>query len=108
MSEAIGSILSLAVAAAISPFPIIGVVLMLTTPRARVNGPLFIVGWLVGLGVVGAIGLTLAGAAAGDDGETAPSSRSSGSSWVWHSSYWRSSNGANDLHPASRRRCPRG
>ena len=70
MSEAIGSILPLAVAAAISPFPIIGVVLMLTTPRARVNGPLFIVGWLVGLGVVGAIGLTLAGAAAGDDGET--------------------------------------
>ena len=70
MSEAIGSILSLAVAAAISPFPIIGVVLMLTTPRARVNGPLFIVGWLVGLGVVGAIGLTLAGAAAGDEGET--------------------------------------
>jgi threonine/homoserine/homoserine lactone efflux protein len=70
MSEAIGSILSLAVAAAISPFPIIGVVLMLTTPRARVNGPLFVVGWLVGLGVVGAIGLTVAGAAAGDDGDT--------------------------------------
>lgn len=70
MTEAIGSILSLAVAAAISPFPIIGVVLMLTTPRARVNGPLFIVGWLVGLGVVGAIGLALAGATAGDDGDT--------------------------------------
>lgn len=70
MGEAIGSILSLAVAAAISPFPIIGVVLMLTTPRARLNGPLFVMGWLVGLGVVGAIGLSLAGAAAGDGGDT--------------------------------------
>jgi hypothetical protein len=68
MNEALGDVLSLAVAAAISPIPIIGVVLMLTTPRARVNGPLFVVGWLVGLGVVGAIGLAVAGAAVDDEG----------------------------------------
>jgi threonine/homoserine/homoserine lactone efflux protein len=53
MRQAIGDILPLAVAAAISPFPIIGVVLMLVTPRARVNGPVFVVGWLIGLAVVG-------------------------------------------------------
>ena len=63
MREAIGQVLPQAVAAAISPFPIIGIVLMLVTPRARSNGPAFIVGWLVGLGVVGAIGLGVANAA---------------------------------------------
>ena len=61
MGEAIGQSLPLAVGVALSPVPIIAVVLMLTTPRARVNGPAFVVGWLVGLGVVGAIVLALAG-----------------------------------------------
>jgi hypothetical protein len=46
---------------ALSPVPIIVVVLMLTTPRARTNGPAFVLGWLLGLGVVGAVVLALAG-----------------------------------------------
>jgi hypothetical protein len=66
--EAIGQVLPLAIAAAISPFPIIGVVLMLVSRRARVNGPAFVVGWLAGLAVVGAIGLTVTNAAAAGDG----------------------------------------
>jgi threonine/homoserine/homoserine lactone efflux protein len=33
---------------------------MLVTPRARANGPAFVVGWLVGLGVVGAVVLLIA------------------------------------------------
>jgi threonine/homoserine/homoserine lactone efflux protein len=67
--QAIGEVLPLAIAAAISPFPIIGVVLMLTTPRARINGSMFIVGWLLGLAIVGAIGLTVASAlSVSDDG----------------------------------------
>jgi hypothetical protein len=37
------------------------VVLMLTTPRARTNGPAFVLGWLLGLGVVGEVVLALAG-----------------------------------------------
>jgi hypothetical protein len=41
--------------------PIIAVVLMLTTPKARANGPAFVLGWLLGLGVVGAVVLALAG-----------------------------------------------
>jgi threonine/homoserine/homoserine lactone efflux protein len=55
MSEAIGQVLSLGVGVALSPVPIIAVVLMLATPRGRTNGPAFIGGWLLGLGVVGAI-----------------------------------------------------
>jgi hypothetical protein len=58
MGQAIGG--SLAIGIAISPVPIIAVVLMLTTPRARVNGPAFMLGWLLGLGVIGAIVLAIA------------------------------------------------
>ena len=63
MRQAIGQILPLAIAAGISPIPIIGVVLMLVTHRPRSNGPAFIVGWVVGLAVVGVVGLTVANAA---------------------------------------------
>lgn len=71
MGEAIGQSLSLAVGVALSPVPIIAVILMLVTPRARSNGPAFVVGWLLGLAVVGAIVLGLAGPSASDDGEPA-------------------------------------
>ncbi|MEU4420725.1 GAP family protein [Actinoplanes sp. NPDC024001] len=67
MGEAIGQTLPLAVGVALSPVPIIAVVLMLTTPRARVNGPAFVLGWLLGLGVVGALVLALAGPSAEED-----------------------------------------
>ena len=53
----------LAVGIALSPIPIIAVVLMLTSRRAKVNGPAFVLGWLIGLGIVGAIVLALAGPA---------------------------------------------
>jgi hypothetical protein len=39
MGEAIGDSLSMAIGIALSPVPIIAVVLMLTTDRDRVNGP---------------------------------------------------------------------
>jgi hypothetical protein len=72
MGQAIGQTLSLAVGVALSPVPIIAVILMLVTPRARANGPAFIAGWLVGLAIVGAIVLLVAGPAnANDDGEPA-------------------------------------
>jgi len=63
MGQAIGGSLALAVGVALSPVPIIAVVLMLTTRRARANGPLFVLGWLAGLAVVGAIVLGVAGPA---------------------------------------------
>jgi hypothetical protein len=72
MGEAIGQSLPLAVGVALSPVPIIAAVLMLTTPRARGNGPAFVLGWLVGLGVVGAIVLALAGpGGASEEGQPA-------------------------------------
>ena len=72
MGEAIGQALSLAVGVAISPVPIIAVILMLVTPRARANGPAFVVGWLLGLAVVGALVMLLADpAGANDEGEPA-------------------------------------
>lgn len=72
MGDAIGQTLPTAVAIAISPLPIVAVVLMLVTPRGRVNGSAFVLGWIVGLAIVGAIVLALAsGANASDDGEPA-------------------------------------
>ncbi|MFI5896294.1 GAP family protein [Actinoplanes sp. NPDC051513] len=69
MGEAIGQSLPTAIGAALSPVPIIAVILMLTTPRARTNGPAFVLGWLVGLAAVGTVVLLLAGpASSGDDG----------------------------------------
>ena len=63
MGNAIGQTLSLAVGVALSPVPIIAVILMLVTPRARSNGPAFVVGWLVGLAIVGTVVLLVAGPA---------------------------------------------
>ena len=72
MADAIGQVLSLGVGVSLSPVPIIAVVLMLGTPRGRVNGPLFVLGWVVGLAVVGTIVLVAAaGADANDAGEPA-------------------------------------
>ena len=67
MGKAIGGSLPLAVGIALSPVPIIAVVLMLTSRRAKVNGPVFVLGWLVGLGIIGAIVLALAGAGAASE-----------------------------------------
>ncbi|MEU0612904.1 GAP family protein [Streptomyces albogriseolus] len=61
MGEAIGQILSYGVAVALSAFPIIGVVLMLATPRARTNGPALLLGWSLGLALVGTIVLLVSG-----------------------------------------------
>jgi threonine/homoserine/homoserine lactone efflux protein len=60
MGKAIGDILPLAIGVAISPVPIIAIVLMLGTPRARATGPAFALGWVVGLTVVGTIMLVIA------------------------------------------------
>ena len=67
MGNAIGEILPLAIGVALSPLPIIAVVLMLGTPRARANGPAFAVGWLAGLTIVGTIVLLLASGNANAD-----------------------------------------
>ncbi len=67
MGAATGEILPLAVGVAISPIPIIAVVLMLSTPKGKGNGLAFLLGWLVGLGLVGAIVLLVADPAGASD-----------------------------------------
>src|SRR6478752_3529458 len=72
MKEAIGGVLTLGIGVAISPVPIIAVVLMLATPRGRVNGPAFVIGWIVGLALVGTLVLLVSsGAGATDDEQPA-------------------------------------
>src|SRR6478752_8679048 len=68
MGDAIGQVLPFAVGVAISPVPIIAVILMLVTEHARVNGPAFIVGWIVGLSIIGVIVIGLAGAGGDSSG----------------------------------------
>lgn len=52
MGEAIGGMLTSAVGIAISPLPLIAVILMLATPKGRTNGIAFTAGWTVGLAAV--------------------------------------------------------
>ena len=72
MGQAIGDLLPLAIAVALSPIAIIAIVLMLATPRGKVNGAAFTLGWLAGLTVVVTIVLVgESGSATEDSGEPA-------------------------------------
>jgi hypothetical protein len=53
VQEANGQVLSSGLGVALSPLPIIAVVLMLATPRGRANGPAFVGGRSVALKLVG-------------------------------------------------------
>jgi threonine/homoserine/homoserine lactone efflux protein len=72
MGEAIGAVLPLGVGVALSPLPIVAVVLVLAGARGRANGPAFLLGWLLGLAVVGTVALLVAAALGpADDGAPA-------------------------------------
>ncbi|HEY5186085.1 MAG TPA: GAP family protein [Actinomycetes bacterium] len=60
MGQGISAVLVFAVAVAISPVPIIAVILMLFSRRARVNGPMFLAGWVVALATVSGVSYVLA------------------------------------------------
>jgi len=77
MSEAIGQVVSFGVGVSLSPIPIIAVVLMLATPRGQTVGPAFLVGWVLGLAVVGTITLVVSSGA-----DASSSSSSDGVGWV--------------------------
>jgi threonine/homoserine/homoserine lactone efflux protein len=74
MTQAIGDMLPAAVGVALSPLPIVATVLMLVSSRGRVNGSAFLLGWIVGILVAGAI-LLVVGDAIGvhDDGQPSDS-----------------------------------
>lgn len=69
MGQGISAVLTFAVGVAISPVPIIAVTLMLFSPRARVNGPMFLLGWVIAVTFVSIAAYNLA-----DQGEAATSS----------------------------------
>lgn len=64
MAQGISEVLPFAVGVAIVPIPIIAVILMLFSQRARVNGPVFLLGWAAGLTL--AFGVVYALSDAGD------------------------------------------
>ena len=72
MGSAIGEMLPLAIGIAISPRPIIALILILTTPKARGNGLAFLGGWLLGL-TVAATSVLIVADAAGADTSSGPS-----------------------------------
>ena len=76
MGEAVGQVLVFAIGVALSPVAIIATVVILSTPRAKVNGPAFALGWVAGLAGAGVVLLLLGGSLGlGDGGD--PSTRSS-------------------------------
>jgi hypothetical protein len=74
----ISDVLPFAVGVAISPIPIIAVILMLLSTRASANGPAFLVGWIAGLSVLCVVVYVVADAI----GVTGNSGGSDGVSWL--------------------------
>lgn len=78
MGQVIGEFLPLAVGVAISPVPIIAVILMLFTGRAKQNSLSFLIGWVIGVVVAMSILISVAStqdlAPAGEPSDT--------SSWI--------------------------
>jgi threonine/homoserine/homoserine lactone efflux protein len=52
VGQGISEVLTFAIGVAISPVPIMAVILMLFSARAKVNGPMFLAGWALALAVV--------------------------------------------------------
>jgi threonine/homoserine/homoserine lactone efflux protein len=77
VGEAIGQLLPGAIGVALSPVPIIAVILMLSTPRAKVTGSAFAIGWIVGIVGLSVVVLLVAGPS--DDPD---SGASTAVSWV--------------------------
>jgi Sap, sulfolipid-1-addressing protein len=77
MGQGISEVLTFAIGVAISPIPIIAVILMLFSRRARVNGPVFLLAWVLALAVVSTVAYIVS-----HDGNVATSSTASDSvSW---------------------------
>lgn len=71
MGTGISAVATFAIGVAISPVPIMAVILMLFSRKALVNGPIFLVGWALALAVVSGIAYLLADTAAVGSSSTA-------------------------------------
>ncbi|MCG6499750.1 GAP family protein [Kitasatospora sp. A2-31] len=76
MGEAIGSMLTSAVGIAISPLPLVAVILVLATPRGRTNGAAFTAGWVLTLSAV------VAAAVAAGSGLSADGAKPTWAHWL--------------------------
>ena len=110
MGQGISAILGFAVGVAISPVPIIAVILMLFSERARVNGPVFLVGWVVALAVVSGVAYAVA-----DGGDASTNTGTGGHGRVGQDRLRpavprarRPDSGGSDRRRVTRRRCRRG
>lgn len=70
MGEAIGQILGLAIGVAISPVPIIALILMLFSRSAAANSLSFLLGWLIGIAGVAIAVLAIGLESSGDDADS--------------------------------------
>ncbi|MFE9994555.1 GAP family protein [Streptomyces avermitilis] len=61
MGKVLGDVLGYAAGVLVSPLPIIAMILVLATPRGRLSGSVFAIGWLVGLSGLGAVMLAVGG-----------------------------------------------
>ena len=76
MGQAVGQMLTMAVGVALSPIPIIASVLLVSSPRGRVNGPAFVLGCAASAAVIGGI-LIAVGVGSGTDESGGPSTGTS-------------------------------
>ena len=76
MGQAIGQMLTMAVAVALSPIPIIASVVLVSAPRGRVNGPAFVVGCASSAAVIGGV-LLAVGVGSGTSDSGGPSTGAS-------------------------------
>jgi len=60
LGQGVGEVLTFAIGVAISPVPIIAVILMLFSQKARVNGPAFLAGWVLALAVISTVAYVIA------------------------------------------------
>jgi threonine/homoserine/homoserine lactone efflux protein len=69
LSDAIGDFLPSAIAVALSPIPIVAVVLVLGSPHARTAGPAFALGWIGGLAAVSVVVVLVLGGTSDPDSD---------------------------------------
>lgn len=76
MGEAVGQMLTMAVGVALSPIPIIASVLLVSSPRGRMNGPAFVLGCWASAALIGGV-LIATGVGSGSDDGGGPSTAAS-------------------------------
>ncbi len=65
MADVVGEVLGFAVGIAVSPVPIAAVILMLFAAKARTTGPVFLLGWVLGIAAVTTVVVLIPGLDAG-------------------------------------------